>query len=123
MPSSFHNCLGCCFSTTVAPSGQSKAGAQLLLFPLAPANARRTPQNPASSNSLGPSAKLSFLLGADKIVYFVPPFIALANCGRIRVLRRLIRSYCLMASASDCLGRLDKNVLACSCCCRWYSFR
>lgn len=71
----------------------------------------------------GPTPECLLFLWPDKIVYFVPSFVALADCGRIRVLPRLIRSYCLMASVSDCFRRLDKSALACSCCCRWNSFR
>ena len=71
----------------------------------------------------GPTTERLFFLRPNKIVYFVPAFVALANGGRVRVLARLIRSYCFMAAASDCFRRLDKSALACSCCCRWNSFR
>src|SRR5438309_4470462 len=72
---------------------------------------------------LGPMAERLLLVRTNQVIYFVSALVAFANRGRVRVLPRLIRSYCFMASASDCLGRLDKRVLASSCCCRWNSFR
>src|SRR5580704_5233383 len=61
--------------------------------------------------------------GSDHPVYCEITRPAVCNSFFCRVLPRLIRSYCFMASSSDTFGCLDNCSLNRSLRCRWKSFR
>ena len=68
---------------------------------------------------LRPGPKHTFLQGPNHPVYRDPPRAPFCDASRVRVLPCLIRSYCLMASATDRFGCRDKTASARSSRRRW----